>query len=91
MRAIIKHKIGQHDEIRSNLLKTALKNIVFNSRTDSFFGSGPQGNGRNNLGKILMDIRNEIYENYGAHTLSKKYVSTNGKAKLILDYVNNFT
>lgn len=61
MEYIIGIKFRQHDDIRRNLLQTALKNITYNSRTDAYFGAGNNGSGQNNLGKILMNFRNKYY------------------------------
>lgn len=60
MKSIVQLKIDQHEEVSRNLLRTGLRSLVFNSRTDPFFGTGGL-QGRNHLGKILMDIRNEKY------------------------------
>lgn len=61
MSQIMKLKVKQHNDVYQNLMKTGLRHIYFNSRVDSYFGTGGSG-GRNLLGKILMDIRNEKYQ-----------------------------
>ncbi len=62
MRYIIKLKIEQHQDIKNNLIKTSMKDIIFNSKQDELFGTGRDNSGKNMLGKILMDIRNDIYK-----------------------------
>jgi len=59
MRDIIRLKFDQNAQLRDNLVKTGLRNIIFNSRRDNFFGLGAEQNGENVLGKILQDLRGE--------------------------------
>jgi len=62
MKYIIKLKIEQHPDIKKNLLNTSMKDIIFNSKQDEIFGTGKDNQGKNILGKIFMDIRNDIYK-----------------------------
>ncbi|HEX2549583.1 MAG TPA: NADAR domain-containing protein, partial [Gammaproteobacteria bacterium] len=39
------------------LFSTGDEEIAEDSPTDSFWGLGPDGGGQNNLGKILMQVR----------------------------------
>ena len=72
MSNIVSLKIDQHEEIKRNLQRSCLKNIIYNSRTDGFFGCGSRGDGKNLLGKILMNVRNELYNNITPEFILKK-------------------
>jgi hypothetical protein len=54
---IIKLQFDQHEEIRTNLLNTYLRPVVFHQENDSFWGSGREGSGSNKLGKIISSVR----------------------------------
>jgi len=60
MKTIMELKIQQCPFICDNLLKSGMRPIVFNSKFDNFFGVGIDESGENQLGKILMHIRNEL-------------------------------
>jgi ribA/ribD-fused uncharacterized protein len=62
MSIIVKLKFTQNKSILNNLLFSGLRNIIYNSRTDDFFGIG-SNNGSNYLGKILVEIRNKTHRN----------------------------
>lgn len=57
---IIRAKVQQHTEVRDALLATGDVEIIEVNPNDSFWGSGADGNGQNNTGKILMKIRDEL-------------------------------
>jgi len=62
MRWVIWEKVRQNPEFRELLISTNGRKIVENtslaSYDDSFWGNGPNGKGKNNLGIILEEIRN---------------------------------
>jgi len=60
MRSILKHKFRQSPKCRAVLLSTGEKCLMENNRTDAFWGIGEDGKGKNTLGKILMEIREQI-------------------------------
>lgn len=60
MNAIIHEKAKQHEEVRVKLLETGDVEIIENSTDDFFWGCGNDGTGQNNMGKIWMQIRNEL-------------------------------
>ena len=39
-----------------------LKNIIYVSKEDDFWGNGENNTGKNYLGKLLVKIRNEYFE-----------------------------
>lgn len=47
-------------ELRQKLLDTENSILLENSKTDSFWGIGKTGKGKNMLGKLLMKVREEI-------------------------------
>ena len=57
---IIRSKADQHQEVRDALLATGTEEIIEINPNDSFWGNGPDGNGQNNTGKILMKVREEL-------------------------------
>lgn len=60
MEDIVKHKLEQNPYIKHKLLQTGDKRIVEDSPKDGFWGWGPNREGRNELGKIWMKLREEI-------------------------------
>lgn len=57
---IVKEKVLQHDDVRETLIGTENNELVEDSQDDNFWGSGKEGNGQNQMGKILMKIRKEV-------------------------------
>ncbi|MBB6372631.1 GTP cyclohydrolase II [Chryseobacterium shigense] len=60
MERAVYEKFSQHDFLKEKLLETGELLIKENSPTDSFWGIGSDGLGKNVLGRILMDIRNKF-------------------------------
>ena len=57
---ICRHKLQQHSYIQDHLLSTNNELIVEDSPNDNFWGWGEDQNGRNELGKIWMRLREEL-------------------------------
>jgi len=57
MEEILRAKASQHEDVREILKKTGKRKIIENSPVDSFWGAGPDGNGKNIVGEIWMEIR----------------------------------
>lgn len=57
MKQILSAKLHQHDEVRNFLVSTANSTIEESSPTDMFWGVGPDRGGKNMLGKIWMELR----------------------------------
>ena len=53
-------KFLTHIDIQSILISTGDRLIVENSPTDCYWGCGGDKTGQNHLGKILMNVRQEI-------------------------------
>ena len=60
MRAAVRAKFVQHEELRRLLLATGDAQIVEHSPIDNYWGDGGDGSGKNALGHILMEIRDEL-------------------------------
>lgn len=63
MRQIVEAKFEQHPDLMKKLKATKGQVLIEgNTWGDTFWGECPVGNGRNELGKILMAIRDNIFE-----------------------------
>ena len=60
MRDVVRAKFSQHDDIRQVLLSTGNAKIVEHTENDSYWGDGGDGSGKNVLGRILMEVREEL-------------------------------
>lgn len=60
MRDVVRGKFTQHDDIRQILLSTGDAKIVEHTENDSYWGDGGDGSGKNMLGRILMEVREEL-------------------------------
>lgn len=63
MLAACRQKFATHEEAREVLLSTGDEELVENAPNDAFWGCGPDGQGRNALGRILMQVREELRQN----------------------------
>jgi len=57
MREAVEAKFRQHDELRALLLATNDAILVEHTENDDFWGDGGDGSGRNELGRVLMAVR----------------------------------
>ncbi|MFC7440673.1 NADAR family protein [Laceyella putida] len=62
MRKAVYTKFKSHPEIQSVLLDTGEEEIVELTTTDTYWGVGSQGTGKNMLGIILMEVRTRLRE-----------------------------
>lgn len=60
MRTAIRAKVRQHHDVRDTLLSTGNAEIVEYTKSDSYWGDGGDGSGKNMLGRILMEVRDEL-------------------------------
>jgi len=67
MQNVLKEKFKQNPDLAKQLadIKGDIKMI---SSRDSFWGTGPDGNGENNLGEILSKIRDELSSSYTVYS-----------------------
>ena len=59
MEDVLYLKFTQHRSLRDALFSTGFLELVFND-FDDFLGEGTSGQGRNELGKTLMRIRDRL-------------------------------
>jgi ribA/ribD-fused uncharacterized protein len=62
MREAVLAKFTQHDDLRTLLLSTGGAKIIEHTERDSYWGDGGDGSGRNMLGRILMQVREELHK-----------------------------
>jgi N-glycosidase YbiA len=60
MREAVLAKFTQHAELRETLLTTGDSMIVEHTKNDNYWGDGGDGSGKNRLGEILMQVREEV-------------------------------
>ncbi|KAF9002458.1 hypothetical protein BDQ17DRAFT_1409482, partial [Cyathus striatus] len=60
MDEVLWHKFNQHSDLKHELICTGNAELVENSDNDSFWGIGPNGSGRNELGKALERLRAKL-------------------------------
>ena len=60
MRAAVQAKFTQHADLRALLLSTGDAKLVEHTENDDYWGDGGDGSGKNMLGMILMDVRDEL-------------------------------
>jgi ribA/ribD-fused uncharacterized protein len=59
MRAVLR-KFETHADIREILLATGDEELIEKTTDDYYWGCGTNGTGRNRLGQILMEVREEL-------------------------------
>jgi ribA/ribD-fused uncharacterized protein len=62
MKEILRHKLDQHPYVLEKLLKTGDRVIIEDSWRDSEWGWGKDKDGKNLLGNIWMELREEYIE-----------------------------
>lgn len=60
MRAAVRAKFTQHPKLTDLLLSTGDAEIVEHTKNDSYWADGGDGSGKNMLGIILMELREEL-------------------------------
>lgn len=67
MSTVIKLKLEQNDELKQKALKCARQGImpVEASARDKVWATGPNGDGKNQLGIIILEVANEMLEEQG--------------------------
>ena len=60
MRDAIRAKFTQSEELKQKLLETGDNELVRDSTHDVYWGAGAENTGQNMIGKILMEIRDEL-------------------------------
>jgi ribA/ribD-fused uncharacterized protein len=65
MRQAVRAKFVQHADLRAILLATGDALLVEHTDRDAYWGDGGDGSGRNMLGRILMEVRDELRREEG--------------------------
>ena len=60
MREALVAKFTQHEDLRELLLGTGDAKLVEHTANDSYWGDGGDGSGRNMLGILLMEVREQL-------------------------------
>ena len=60
MRRALRAKFTQNEEIRNELLATNGQLIVHKTSFENYWGCGQDNTGQNRLGKLLVELRNEL-------------------------------
>lgn len=72
MKECLLAKFKAHHDILDKLISTGDAELIEDSPTDYYWGRGKNGTGKNMLGKLLMEIRNELrIEQGGSAPLSE--------------------
>jgi ribA/ribD-fused uncharacterized protein len=53
-------KFTQHPALRSLLLSTGDAELIEHTKNDRYWGDGGNGNGKNRLGQLLMELREKL-------------------------------
>jgi predicted NAD-dependent protein-ADP-ribosyltransferase YbiA (DUF1768 family) len=60
MKEILREKVRQHPYVLKKLIESGNKELIEDSWRDDFWGWGPNKDGKNMLGKLWMEIREEV-------------------------------
>jgi len=60
MLKLLRAKAGQHEYVRRKLLATGDRELIEDSWRDDVWGWGPNKDGKNLLGKLWMQVRDEL-------------------------------
>lgn len=60
MKGILLAKVAQHPYVKKKLLQSGDRELIEDSWRDDFWGWGENKDGANHLGKLWMEVRNEI-------------------------------
>ncbi len=58
----LRAKFTQHEKFRRILLETNDATLIEHTTRDSYWGDGGDGSGKNRLGQLLMQVREELKE-----------------------------
>ena len=67
MREAVLAKFTQHESLRAILLSTSDAKLIEHTENDSYWGDGGDGSGKNMLGRILMEIRQQLRDQEATH------------------------
>jgi len=62
MRTAIAQKFAAHSKLSELLISTGTQEIIEDTTNDYYWGCGKDGTGKNVLGKLLMELREDLQE-----------------------------
>lgn len=65
MKEILRAKVAQHAYVKKKLLESGERELIEDSWRDDFWGWGPNKDGKNQLGKLWMEVRTEVKKKEG--------------------------
>ncbi len=70
---VLRAKFTQHPDLEALLLESGDRTLVEHTEQDSFWGDGGDGSGRNRLGCLLMQVRQELRQgrNLGGRAMDR--------------------
>ncbi len=60
MKSVLIQKFTQHSDLKEKLIDTKDSILIEESNIDSYWGCGKNGKGKNMLGVLLMEVREEL-------------------------------
>lgn len=60
MKAVLRAKFTQHEDLKKSLLDTGNARLIEESKSDAFWGIGKSGKGKNMLGVLLVELRDNL-------------------------------
>jgi ribA/ribD-fused uncharacterized protein len=60
MRKALRAKFTQHQDLQSLLLSTGEAQLIEHTKNDSYWADGGDGSGKNRLGILLMELRDQL-------------------------------
>lgn len=69
---ILRAKAAQHEYVARKLLSTGHRTLIENSWRDDYWGWGPNRDGKNMLGKLWMQVRDELRGNISSIQIAQQ-------------------
>lgn len=91
MKTALTAKFSQRKELKKLLLDTGYAILVEHAPLDPYWGDGGNGTGLNMLGKLLMEVRNELRNNTGKGSGLRPSALANGGSSNMSNGSNNGT
>jgi ribA/ribD-fused uncharacterized protein len=64
MRTALLAKFTQHPDLKEKLVKTGKAQLIEHTKNDSYWGDDGNGTGKNMLGRLLMEVRDQIQRDF---------------------------
>lgn len=71
MKVILQAKANQHEYVMRKLLETGERELIEDSWRDSFWGWGENKDGKNMLGRLWMQIRDELRQELSNQAINR--------------------